>query len=526
VIASGETYKTMQGAQSGIVAAQTAAANANRVDKSAAAVADDDAGTFELFNDNAGEVRFRLVGQNGETILSSEGYASLSGALNGIDSVVEHAKDFSNYAYKASSNGQYYFTLNADNNQVIGISELYKSLGGRAVGQYAVETASQGASIVDLRVAQPPTPKPAQFNLLQDALTGQFSFNLIDPKGRELLTADTLYVSKQGAMVGINSVMTNAPTLTQYSNQSLDDGTLYFSLRAGNNQVLGHGPNSKTAADRYSNILDVQKYAPTAIIVDQTTAKTRMARFEIYRDLPTGLEYNWRLKSSNGQVILESPAAMSSDTAANAQITLVKARATAVANYKNTTGPPAFSFVLTDAAGLTIGKSQDYTRADPRDAGLASVVNNAPNATIVVVPWTAPQTLMPTPSPTPSPTPVAGSACATYLVCEQCAGVADASDGPCHWCASSATSTVGTCSATAAACATGTVEVVGAAGVCPTLAPTPEPTLAPTPSPLVDTATAVTQTPGASVDQQTSVGGADALAVASAAALVAVAAAI
>jgi uncharacterized protein YegP (UPF0339 family) len=525
VIASGETYTTFQSAQNGIVAVQSAAANANRVDKSAAAVSDDNAGTFELFNDNAGEVRFRLVGQNGETILSSEGYPALSGALNGIDSVVDHAKEFSNYVYKTTANGQYYFTLNADNNRVIGVSEMYKSLGGRAVGQYAVETASQGASIVDLRVAQPPTPKPAQFNLLQDALTGQFTFNLIDPKGRELLAADTLYVSKQGAMGGINSTMINAATLAQYSNQSLDDGTLYFVLRAGNNQALGNGPNSKTAADRFSNILDVQKYAPTAIVVDQTTAKTRMARFEIYRDLPTGLEYFWRLKSSNGQVILESPAAMSSDVAANAQITLVKSRATAVANYKNTTGPPAFAFVLTDAAGLTIGKSEDYSRADPRDAGLASVVNNAPNATVVIVPWTAPQTLMPTPMPTPSPTPVAGSACDSYKVCTQCASVSDASDGPCHWCASSATSTVGSCSTKTAACASGTVEVFGATGVCPTDAPTPEPTLAPTPSPLVDTATVVTVTPGVVIDETTR-SGADAIAIAGAVALAAVAIAI
>lgn len=502
VIASGETYKTMQGAQAGIVAAQTAAANANRVDKSAAAIADDDAGTFELYNDNSGEVRFRLVGQNGETILHSEGYATTGGALNGIDSVVDHARDFANYVYKTASNGQYYFTLNADNNQVIGVSEMYKSLGGRAVGQYAVETASQGASIVDLTVAQPPTPKPAVFTLLQDALTGQFTFNLVDPKGRELLASDTLYVSKQGAMNGIQSVITNAVTLTQYNNQSLDDGTLFFTLRAGNNQLLGNGPISKTPADRYSNILDVQKYAPIAMIVDGTTAKTRMARFEVFRDAPTGLQYFWRLKSSNGQVILDSPAALASENATLAQIALVKGRAPAVANYKNTTSP-TFSFVLTDASGATIGASQTYTRQAPSDSGLESVINNAANATIVIVPWSAPQTLMPTPMPTEAPTPLPGSACSTYAVCNQCKSVTGAVDGPCHWCATSATAITGSCSPAATACTAGSVEVL-AAGVCPTEAPTPEPTLAPTPSPLVGTETVVTQTVsvGDSADQQ------------------------
>ncbi|WP_217182885.1 DUF1508 domain-containing protein [Streptomyces sp. AC495_CC817] len=50
------------------------------------------AGKWELYTDKSGEYRFRLKAGNGEVIaLSSEGYSSKSGALNGIDSVRRNA---------------------------------------------------------------------------------------------------------------------------------------------------------------------------------------------------------------------------------------------------------------------------------------------------------------------------------------------------------------------------------------------------------------------------------------------------
>ncbi|GIT78914.1 UPF0339 protein [Leifsonia sp. LS1] len=49
------------------------------------------AGSFELYKDKAGEYRFRLKAANGETIATSEGYASKSGAKNGIESVQRNA---------------------------------------------------------------------------------------------------------------------------------------------------------------------------------------------------------------------------------------------------------------------------------------------------------------------------------------------------------------------------------------------------------------------------------------------------
>ena len=46
---------------------------------------------FEIYNDKAGELRFRLKAANGEIILASEGYSSMSGCKNGIESVRKNA---------------------------------------------------------------------------------------------------------------------------------------------------------------------------------------------------------------------------------------------------------------------------------------------------------------------------------------------------------------------------------------------------------------------------------------------------
>ena len=46
---------------------------------------------FEMYQDKAGEYRFRLKARNGEIIAVSEGYTAKAGCLNGIESVRKNA---------------------------------------------------------------------------------------------------------------------------------------------------------------------------------------------------------------------------------------------------------------------------------------------------------------------------------------------------------------------------------------------------------------------------------------------------
>lgn len=48
---------------------------------------------FEMYQDKAGEYRFRLKARNGEIIAVSEGYTAKAGCLNGIESVKKNAPE-------------------------------------------------------------------------------------------------------------------------------------------------------------------------------------------------------------------------------------------------------------------------------------------------------------------------------------------------------------------------------------------------------------------------------------------------
>ncbi len=48
---------------------------------------------FEMYEDNAGEYRFRLKARNGEIIAVSEGYSAKASCLNGIESVAKNAPE-------------------------------------------------------------------------------------------------------------------------------------------------------------------------------------------------------------------------------------------------------------------------------------------------------------------------------------------------------------------------------------------------------------------------------------------------
>jgi len=95
---------------------------------------------FVITKRSNGEFQFNLKAGNGQTILSSEGYASKAGATGGIESVKTNSQDDDRYDKKESSSGKPYFTLKAGNGQIIGSSEMYESTSSRDNGIASVKT--------------------------------------------------------------------------------------------------------------------------------------------------------------------------------------------------------------------------------------------------------------------------------------------------------------------------------------------------------------------------------------------------
>ena len=107
-------------------------------------------GWYELKKAKDGQFHFNLKSGNGETVLSSELYKTRASAENGIASVQKNCMEEKRFAPGVSANGQFYFTLKAGNNEVIGQSEMYGSESARDRGIRSVKENGISKMIKDL----------------------------------------------------------------------------------------------------------------------------------------------------------------------------------------------------------------------------------------------------------------------------------------------------------------------------------------------------------------------------------------
>ena len=93
VIATSEVYTTEAACRNGIESVRKNAAAAkleNQTEEGYATVTNP---KFEMYQDKAGEYRFRLKARNGEVIAVSEGYTTKASCLNGLESVTKNAPE-------------------------------------------------------------------------------------------------------------------------------------------------------------------------------------------------------------------------------------------------------------------------------------------------------------------------------------------------------------------------------------------------------------------------------------------------
>jgi uncharacterized protein YegP (UPF0339 family) len=110
------------------------------------------AGKFEITKAKDGDYHFHLKAANGQIILTSQMYKEKSSAEGGIESVKKNALEDHNYERKEAHNGEHMFNLKAANHQVIGTSQLYKSIESREEGIASVKENAPGATIHDAPV--------------------------------------------------------------------------------------------------------------------------------------------------------------------------------------------------------------------------------------------------------------------------------------------------------------------------------------------------------------------------------------
>lgn len=93
VVASSQLYKAAKYARTGINSVIKNAPAAAIEDQTVEGYTREKHPKFEIYQDNAGEFRFRLKATNGQIIAVSEGYTTMKACVNGVNSVKKNAVD-------------------------------------------------------------------------------------------------------------------------------------------------------------------------------------------------------------------------------------------------------------------------------------------------------------------------------------------------------------------------------------------------------------------------------------------------
>ena len=93
VVATSEVYGSLKTCLNGVESVIKNAPNANVEDHTAETYETVKHPKFEIYNDKAGEFRFRLKAKNGQIIAVSEGYKTHENCVNGVESVKKNSVD-------------------------------------------------------------------------------------------------------------------------------------------------------------------------------------------------------------------------------------------------------------------------------------------------------------------------------------------------------------------------------------------------------------------------------------------------
>jgi uncharacterized protein YegP (UPF0339 family) len=374
IIGSSETYTTVAAKDNGIqsiVSTLSENVEPEQVDL----IQDDTNGVFELFTDVAGQTRFRLKAANGEIILQSEGYTSKAGALNGIESVRTNAPLYNQFDLKdPSANNQYWFTLKAANNEIIGQSEMYTTRGGRANGVYAVQRVAPTARFVDYTVLAASVKLTPKIEIVQTY--GVYEFIVRNARGNVIFNSFG-YKDLAAVKAAIPKFQADAKSVTA-------------SLSGSYASYGGYGASLASGYDANAFTAELRTALATATVENLSEASTRRARFTMFCGKTSGIY--WNLKAANGEIILASENYRSRASAqkginsvkANVQLPAdLLAENPAIPSSFRSRESPSIYFTLVATNGRTIGVSETYSSAGARDNGIYSVTRNAPTADVI-----------------------------------------------------------------------------------------------------------------------------------------------
>lgn len=108
------------------------------------------AAKFDLKKSTRGKFMFNLKARNGQVILTSELYDSVTAAKKGIQSVRKNSPTDARFDRRTAKDDSPYFVLKARNGEIIGKSEMYSSKSAMENGIASVMKNGAEAELNDL----------------------------------------------------------------------------------------------------------------------------------------------------------------------------------------------------------------------------------------------------------------------------------------------------------------------------------------------------------------------------------------
>lgn len=156
---------------------------------------------FEIYPDAEGDWRWRLTHENGNILADSgEGYASRSGARKAVDSIMDNAENMDFEVYEDNA-GEFRWRLKSGSNIVADSGEGYESRSGANDAVERVRNYAPESDVLDVG--------DAAFEIYEDK-AGEFRWRLRHRNGNILADGGQGYSDYSGARDGIESVKINA----------------------------------------------------------------------------------------------------------------------------------------------------------------------------------------------------------------------------------------------------------------------------------------------------------------------------
>ena len=225
---------------------------------------------------------FELRASNGEKLLSSEEYTSLSGALKGIETHKNNIEK-GNFRVGLTKKGEYIFKLLSGKNMLLCTGENYKT---RVRCESAIESTKRFAksAVIDEKVKEKVIKLPVEDDndgesTVTDNANGKwiivgnkgadgedlFYFELFANNGEKLLSSEE-YTSYAGALNGIQTHRANIEK-GNFRIALTKKGDYIYKLLGGNGQLLCLGEHYKTKHRCQSAVESVKRFAKNSPIL-------------------------------------------------------------------------------------------------------------------------------------------------------------------------------------------------------------------------------------------------------------------